>query len=145
VKLWDKDDQESPSSAVATFDTGLSKTDWTASFIWDGTANENNFAYFRKGFTLTKPVKLAKVFTSAHNDSILHLNGANSASVPPARTPQPTANTPPTTSPLFSPKARTPSPRRPVGMASGATPASTNHPPSFSNAASPSPTTPHSL
>ena len=39
VKLWDKDDQESPPSAVATFDTGLSTTDWTASFIWDGTAN----------------------------------------------------------------------------------------------------------
>jgi alpha-L-rhamnosidase len=75
VKLWDKDDQESPTSAIATFDTGLSKSDWTASFIWDGTANENNFAFFRKGFTLSKPVKLAKVFTSAHNDSILHLNG----------------------------------------------------------------------
>ena len=75
VKLWDKDDQESPASSVTTFDTGLSTGDWTASFIWDGTANENNFAWFRKGFTLTKPVKLAKVFTSAHNDSILHLNG----------------------------------------------------------------------
>ena len=75
VKLWDKDDNESPFSAEATFDTGLSKADWTASFIWDGTSNENNFAFFRKGFTLTKPVKLAKVFTSAHNDSILHLNG----------------------------------------------------------------------
>ena len=75
VKLWDKDDNESPFSADALFDTGLSKSDWTASFIWDGTSNENNFALFRKGFTLTKPVKLAKVFTSAHNDSIVHLNG----------------------------------------------------------------------
>jgi alpha-L-rhamnosidase len=75
VKLWDKDNQESPSSTVCTFDTGLSKSDWNASFIWDGTSNENNFALFRKEFTINKPVKIAKVFTSAHNDSILHLNG----------------------------------------------------------------------
>jgi alpha-L-rhamnosidase len=77
VKLWDKDDNESPFSSDASFDTGLSKTDWTASFIWDGTATENNFACFRKGFTLTKPVRLAKVFASAHNDCILHLNGTH--------------------------------------------------------------------
>lgn len=75
VKLWDKDGNESPFSRDATFDTGLSKTDWTAASIWDGTANENNFAFFRKGFTLTKPVRLAKVYASAHNDFILHLNG----------------------------------------------------------------------
>ena len=75
VKLWDKDGNESPFSSPATFDTGLSKTDWTASFIWDGTANENNFARFRKGFTLGKPVRSAFVFASAHNDFILHLNG----------------------------------------------------------------------
>jgi len=75
VKLWDKDGNESPFSAEARFDTGLSKSDWTASFIWDGTSNENNFACFRKAFTLEKPVRLAKVFASAHNDFLLHLNG----------------------------------------------------------------------
>lgn len=75
VKLWDKDGNESPFSSQSSFDTGLSKTDWTASFIWDGTANENNFARFRKGFMISKPVRLAKVFASAHNDFILHLNG----------------------------------------------------------------------
>ncbi|MCB1132781.1 MAG: alpha-L-rhamnosidase N-terminal domain-containing protein, partial [Verrucomicrobiae bacterium] len=75
VKLWDKDDNESPFSAESSFITGLSKTDWTASFIWDGTTNENNFAYFRKGFEITKSVRSAYVFASAHNDFILHLNG----------------------------------------------------------------------
>jgi alpha-L-rhamnosidase len=74
VRLWDKDDQESPFSGENTFITGLSKSDWTASFIWDGTANENNFAYFRKGFEITKPIRSAFVFASAHNDCILHLN-----------------------------------------------------------------------
>jgi alpha-L-rhamnosidase len=75
VKLWDKDGNESPFSKYATFDIGLNKTDWTASYIWDGTENVNNFAYFRKGFNLTKSVKLAKVYVSAHNDYILFLNG----------------------------------------------------------------------
>jgi alpha-L-rhamnosidase len=75
VRLWDKDGNASPFSAVAHFDTGLAKPDWTASYIWDGTTSENNFAYFRKSFVPDKPVRLAKVFVSAHNDAILHLNG----------------------------------------------------------------------
>lgn len=75
VRLWDKDGNESPFSAESSFITGLSKTDWTASFIWDGTANENNFARFRKTFAVRKPVRSALVFASAHNDFILHLNG----------------------------------------------------------------------
>ena len=76
VKLWDKDGKESPFSKAGTFDMGLGKHDWTADYIWDGTDNVNNFAYFRKGFNLSKPVKLAKVYVSAHNDFILHLNGS---------------------------------------------------------------------
>jgi len=75
VKLWDKDGQQSPFSERNTFVTGLGKADWTASFIWDGTSNENNFAYFRKAFEINKPVRSALIFTSAHNDCILHLNG----------------------------------------------------------------------
>lgn len=75
VKLWDKDGNESPFSAEAVFDTGITTSDWTAAFIWDGTTNENNFAHFRKGFTLDKPVRLAKLFVTGHNDYLLHLNG----------------------------------------------------------------------
>ncbi|MGN6298663.1 MAG: family 78 glycoside hydrolase catalytic domain [Ginsengibacter sp.] len=76
VKLWDKDEKESPFSQAGTFDMGLGKHDWTANYIWDRTENANNFAYFRKGFSLSKPVKLAKVYVSAHNDFILYLNGS---------------------------------------------------------------------
>ncbi len=75
VRLWDKDGNESPFSSWSTFDIGLAKGDWTASYIWDGTDNVNNFACFRKGFTLSKQVKLAKVYASAHNDYLLQLNG----------------------------------------------------------------------
>ena len=75
VQLWDKNGNASPFSGQGTFITGLSKSDWTADFIWDGTSNENNFARFRKGFEITKSVRSAFVFASAHNDCILHLNG----------------------------------------------------------------------
>ncbi|HHV12827.1 MAG TPA: hypothetical protein GXX75_21365 [Clostridiales bacterium] len=75
VRIWDKDHEVSPYSACATFDTGLEKSDWTASYLWDGTTNPNNFAYFRKRFSILKKAKMAKVFVSAHNDYQLFLNG----------------------------------------------------------------------
>lgn len=77
VKVWDKDGNESPYSTEATFDTGLRKADWTASYIWDATSNVNNFAYFRKAFSISKPVRLAKVYVSAHNDYEFHCNGVS--------------------------------------------------------------------
>lgn len=76
VRLWDKDGKGSPFSKAGTFDMGLGKHDWTADYIWDGTDNVNNFAWFRKGFNLSKAVKRAKVYVSAHNDYLLHLNGS---------------------------------------------------------------------
>jgi alpha-L-rhamnosidase len=75
VRLWDKDDQASPFSEESGFITGLAKSEWTADFIWDGTSNEHNFAYFRRAFEIKKPIRSAFVFASAHNDFILHLNG----------------------------------------------------------------------
>ncbi|MGH7980987.1 MAG: family 78 glycoside hydrolase catalytic domain, partial [Limisphaerales bacterium] len=57
------------------FDTGLNKGEWTAKYIWDGTTNENNFAYFRKTFVATKKPSLAKVYVTAQNDYLLFLNG----------------------------------------------------------------------
>lgn len=75
VRIWDRDGGGSPVSAEATFDTGLRKSDWTARFIWDSTGNTNSFAYLRKTFTVSKPVRRAKVYASAHNDYLLHCNG----------------------------------------------------------------------
>ena len=35
----------------------------------------NNFAYFRKAFSITRKPKLAKVYVTAHNDYLLYFNG----------------------------------------------------------------------
>jgi alpha-L-rhamnosidase len=75
VRIWDQSGKMAPFSASASFDAGLAQEDWTAKYIWDGTSNENNFAYFRKVFSLEHKPSLAKVYVTAHNDYMLFLNG----------------------------------------------------------------------
>jgi alpha-L-rhamnosidase len=75
VRIWDQSGKASPYGAPAFFDTGLATNEWAASYIWDGTTNVNNFAYFRKTFFLTKKPTLAKVYVTAHNDYLLYCNG----------------------------------------------------------------------
>jgi alpha-L-rhamnosidase len=75
VRIWDESGHPSRYSMPARFDTGLEKGEWTARYLWDGTTNFNNFAYFRKTFSLPRRPALAKVYVSAHNDYLLYLNG----------------------------------------------------------------------
>jgi alpha-L-rhamnosidase len=75
VRIWDQTGRPGPYSAPAYFDTGLNQDEWTAKYIWDGTTNSYNFAYFRKTFPVTIIPKLAKVYVTAHNDYLLYLNG----------------------------------------------------------------------
>ncbi|HTB84853.1 MAG TPA: family 78 glycoside hydrolase catalytic domain [Candidatus Sulfotelmatobacter sp.] len=75
VRIWDQTGKASSYSAPATFDTGLEQNEWTARYLWDGTTNQNNFAYFRKTFSITNPPSLAKVYVTAHNDYLLYCNG----------------------------------------------------------------------
>ena len=75
VRIWDQAGKPSPYSAPARFDTGLNQDEWTAHYIWDGTTNSNNFAYFRKTFVVTSRPDLAKVYVTAHNDYLLYFNG----------------------------------------------------------------------
>ena len=75
MRIWDQTGKPSPYSALACFDTGLAQNEWTARYIWDGTTNRNNFAYFRKTFSITRKPDLAKVYVTAHNDYLLYLNG----------------------------------------------------------------------
>jgi len=75
VQIWNQSGKPSPYSAPARFDTGLNPGEWTAQYIWDGTTNVNNFAYFRKAFSVARKPRLAKVYVSAHNDYIVWLNG----------------------------------------------------------------------
>jgi alpha-L-rhamnosidase len=75
VRIWDQTGKSSAYSAPAFFDTGLNQNDWTAQYIWDGTTNVNNFAYFRKTFVVTNKPDLAKIYVTAHNDYVLYCNG----------------------------------------------------------------------
>ena len=75
VRIWDQTGESSRFSSPNHFDTGLNQNEWMAHFIWDGTTNLNNFAYFRKAFLITNPPALAKVYATAHNDYLLYLNG----------------------------------------------------------------------
>jgi alpha-L-rhamnosidase len=75
VRIWDQSGQPSPYSPPAYFDTGLGQNEWTAHYIWDGTTNLNNFAYFRKAISIPRKPKLAKVYVTAHNDYLLFCNG----------------------------------------------------------------------
>ena len=74
VRVCSRAGKPGPYSAPAWFDTGLAQSDWMAKSIWDGTSNENNFAYFRKVFSVERKPNLAKVYVTAHNDYLLYLN-----------------------------------------------------------------------
>ena len=75
VRVWDQTGKPGPYSAPSSFDTGLAQNEWTAHYIWDGTTNLNNFAYFRKTFSVTNKPTLAKIYVTAHNDYLLYCNG----------------------------------------------------------------------
>lgn len=75
VRTWDRDGNMSPWSVTACFDTGMPESRFSASFIWDGSENVNDYAYFRKEFTLPFETELARVFISAHDDYRLFVNG----------------------------------------------------------------------
>jgi alpha-L-rhamnosidase len=75
VRVWDQTGKASAYSAPNYFDTGLEQDEWAAKYIWDGTTNAFNFAYFRKTFVVTNKPGLAKVYVTAHNDYLLYCNG----------------------------------------------------------------------
>ncbi|HTV43051.1 MAG TPA: family 78 glycoside hydrolase catalytic domain [Candidatus Sulfotelmatobacter sp.] len=75
VRIWDQTGKASPYSAPAYFDTGLNNDEWIAKYIWDGTTNSNNYAYFRKTFVVRNKPDLARVYVTGHNDYLLFFNG----------------------------------------------------------------------
>jgi alpha-L-rhamnosidase len=75
VRTWDQTGKAGPYSTPAHFDTGLNNDEWKAQYIWDGTFNSNNFAYFRKTFVAANIPALAKVYVTAQNDYLLYCNG----------------------------------------------------------------------
>lgn len=75
VRIWDQTGEPSDYSEPNYFDTGLNQGEWEAKYLWDGTTNAFNFAYFRKTFVVTNQPALAKVYVTAHNNYLLYCNG----------------------------------------------------------------------
>ncbi|HEX4120233.1 MAG TPA: family 78 glycoside hydrolase catalytic domain, partial [Verrucomicrobiae bacterium] len=75
VRVWDQAGRPSDYSEPSYFDTGVNQDEWVAKYIWDGTTNSNNYAYFRKMFVVTNKPDLAKVYVTGHNDYVLFFNG----------------------------------------------------------------------
>jgi alpha-L-rhamnosidase len=78
VRIWDKDGNISPYSAVATFETGLlTNSDWSgAKWIRRNNNDNEDYTYFRKKFSLSdKTVQRAIVYVTAVHDYELYLNG----------------------------------------------------------------------
>jgi alpha-L-rhamnosidase len=75
VRIWDQTGKPGDYSKPGYFDTGLNQNEWKARYIWDGTTNQNNFAYFRKTFSVARKPALAKIYVTAHNDYLVYFNG----------------------------------------------------------------------
>ena len=75
VRVWDQTGQPGDYSKPNYFDTGLNQDEWSARYLWDGTTNSNNYAYFRKTFVVTNKPELGKIYVTAHNDYLLFFNG----------------------------------------------------------------------
>ena len=85
VRVWGKDGQPAPASPVSLWQMGLLKpADWKGEWIAAQTprtvmVDGDNLPpppYVRHGFAVTKPVKSATAFVTAHGVYELHLNGA---------------------------------------------------------------------
>ncbi|UVI27502.1 alpha-L-rhamnosidase [Paenibacillus spongiae] len=74
--VWDAEG-EYAESAPSFWETGLYEGDWKAEWIWRSRRVQvNDFAYFRKDFSLNKTIAQAKLFMSAHHTVQLHVNGS---------------------------------------------------------------------
>jgi alpha-L-rhamnosidase len=78
VKIWDNKGRESKWSEPAYWETGLmSPSGWKAKWI-ELDADTNRYfpsPHFRKEFTVSKPVKSARIYVTSHGYYELQLNG----------------------------------------------------------------------
>ena len=80
VRIWDAKNKTTAWSEPAYWEMGLLKAeDWKASWIRLGQEQDNTVSrsaqFFRKEFSLTKKIKLARVYVTALGLYELHLNG----------------------------------------------------------------------
>jgi len=76
VRTWDRSDLASPWATAASFDTGLSDTDWQASWIRRTTTEPDDYTLARREVTIgASPVTRARAYVSAYHQYELRLNG----------------------------------------------------------------------
>ncbi len=84
VRVWDKDGQAAPASPISLWQMGLlNASDWKSEWISAQTPRDvpvdgDNLPpppYVRQSFTVTKPIKSATAFVTAHGVYELRLNG----------------------------------------------------------------------
>lgn len=77
VQLWDAAGTILPQSPIASFETGMMKTDnWTGNWISDRAGiNTLPAAYFRKSFFATKRIKSARAYIAVGGLYELYING----------------------------------------------------------------------
>lgn len=75
VLVLDDQGVRSAYGAPASFELGPLPGEWTASFVWDGTANPRNWCLLRKGFVLGESVARATLHVTAHDTFTLWVNG----------------------------------------------------------------------
>ncbi len=76
VRTWDSGDQASPWSDPARFDTGLSDSDWGASWIRRDSTEPDDYTLARAELLIgSSPVTRARVFWSACHQAELYVNG----------------------------------------------------------------------
>jgi len=76
VRTWDRSGLASPWAAPASFDTGLSDSDWQASWIRRTTTEADDYTLARREVTIgASPVTRARAYVSAYHQYELRLNG----------------------------------------------------------------------
>jgi alpha-L-rhamnosidase len=76
ARAWDAQGREGPWSEPASFEMALlSPSDWTAPWMGYPGAWPGKALYFRREFTLTRPIKRARVYMAGLGWSELHVNG----------------------------------------------------------------------
>ena len=77
VRAWDGFYQPTVYSGAASWEMGLlSPSDWRAKWIGSGPDWSGSARYFRYGFTITRPVKDARIYIAGAGSYELHIDGA---------------------------------------------------------------------
>ncbi|HVY25667.1 MAG TPA: family 78 glycoside hydrolase catalytic domain [Polyangiaceae bacterium] len=76
VRTWDREDQASPYADAGEFDTGLSDSEWNASWIRRSSSEADDYTLARRELDVAaSPIVRARVYLAANHQAELRLNG----------------------------------------------------------------------